>query len=51
MTNQARRTVLQVPKPAAVKSPATGKFEPGKGDKLLEAHRAQVKRDAETNKR
>lgn len=47
----AKRTVLQVPKPAAVKSPQTGKFEAGKGDKLLEAHRAEQKRNAETNKR
>lgn len=47
----AKRTILQVPKPPPVKSAATGRFEQGKGDKLLEAHRAQVKRDAETNKR
>lgn len=46
----AKRTVLQVPKPAAVKSPVTGRFEPGKGDKLLEAHRREQAR-AEPAKR
>lgn len=46
----AKRTVLQVPKPAPVRGSA-GKFEPGKGDKLLEAHRAQKARDAEPAKR
>lgn len=47
----AKRTVLQVLKPAAVKSPVTGKFEPGNGDKLLEAHRAEVKRNVESKQR
>lgn len=36
----AKRTVLQVPKPAPVRG-SNGKYEPGKGDKLLEAHRKQ----------
>lgn len=46
----AKRTVLQVPKPASVRGPS-GKFEPGKGDRLLEAHRAEKARDAEPKKR
>jgi hypothetical protein len=38
---KARDMALKVPKPPAVKSAATGRFEQGKGDKLLEAHRKQ----------
>lgn len=39
----AKRTVLKVPKPQPTRA-ASGKFEPGKGDKLLEAHRREQKR-------
>jgi hypothetical protein len=45
----AKRTVLQVPKPAPVRG-VSGKFEQGKGDRLLEAHR-QEKARAESESR
>lgn len=44
----AKRTLLQVPKPAPTRG-EKGKFEPGKGDRLLEAHRKQ-QNDAKPNK-
>jgi hypothetical protein len=45
----AKRTLLQIPKPAPVRGPS-GKFEQAKGDRLLQAHRDQKRAEEQKRK-
>lgn len=43
---KARQMPLKVPAVPAQKNTQTGRFEPGKGDRLMQAHREQKAKDA-----